>query len=67
MFNFVHILILYITVTFSTLSAHAHELWLDSKQFKLSEGKKVEIEQHEICEPDLVRKVKDWVNKVVEL
>ena len=33
----------------------------------LSPRKKVEIEQHEIVEPDLVRKVKDWVNKVVEL
>jgi len=33
----------------------------------LSPRKKVEIEKHEICEPDLVRKVKDWVNKVVEL
>ena len=31
-------------MTFSTLAAHAHELWLDSKQFKMSEGKKVEIE-----------------------
>ena len=33
----------------------------------LSPRKKVEIEQHEVVEPDLVRKVKDWVNKVVEL
>jgi hypothetical protein len=33
----------------------------------LSPRKKVEIKQHEISEPDLVRKVKDWVNKVVEL
>ena len=28
---------------------------------------KVEINQHEVNEPNLVRKVKDWVNKVVEL
>jgi len=33
----------------------------------LSPRKKVEIKQHEVSEPDLVRKVKDWVNKVVEL
>ena len=33
----------------------------------LSPRKKVEIEQHEVVEPDLVRKVKDWVNKVVVL
>ena len=33
----------------------------------LSPRKKVEIKQHEISEPNLVRKVKDWVNKVVEL
>ena len=33
----------------------------------LSPRKKVEIKQHKILEPDLVRKVKDWVNKVVEL
>ena len=33
----------------------------------LSPRNKVEINQHEVNEPNLVRKVKDWVNKVVEL
>jgi Fe-S-cluster-containing dehydrogenase component len=33
----------------------------------LSPRDKVQVSQHEIREPNLVTKVKDWVNKVVEL
>jgi cobalt/nickel transport protein len=44
MINFIRISILIISLTLGAPNAHAHELWLDSKEFQPPEGGNVEIE-----------------------
>jgi len=44
MINFIRISILIISLTLGAPNAHAHELWLDSKEFQPPEDRNVEIE-----------------------